>query len=254
MGTALIHLLSGDAPRYGLQFITCYFVSLLPLYLGQHTQETMWWKLHSCLEVTKDEKLLCVGHHPINWQCWKGSDEWSREMEKEGGNIPMQCYTSHLNQTFYSLSSKGGLHSPTWNLRSVLQKCLVTSGVCSWLVLEWQSVRAASAPPHSCTKPNSTHVLFLSSSVASSYFPWTSFPYVSSFKQVIREAALTAQTQHKLLMSFFFSPLKKMRLNCHSTALPAWPCSWRKLFQEQFLEANVITNLIYQQTCLRRPS
>ena len=145
--------------------------------------------------------------------------------------------------------------TPTWNLQSLLQKCLVSTSIHSRLVLEQQSLGAAPAPPRSCTKPNSIHSLFLSSSAASSYFSLTSFPYVSSFKQVIKETALTAQAQYKLLMSssLFFPPLK-MRLNCHSTALLAWPCSWRKPFQEQFLEENVITNQIYQQTCPRRPT
>jgi len=31
--------------------------------------------------------------------------------KKEGGNTLVQCYANRINQTFYSPSSKGGLHS-----------------------------------------------------------------------------------------------------------------------------------------------
>lgn len=96
---------------------------------------------------------------------------------------------------FYSLSGKAGLQSPAWNLRSVLQKCLVATGICSCLVLEQQSVTEWHLP-----LPTASTFCFPLPLLPNPTFPWTSFPYVSSFKQVIREAALAAQTQHKLPM------------------------------------------------------
>lgn len=205
----------------------------------------MWWELHWCLNVTKDEKLLCGGHHPINWQCRKVGDEWNREMEKEGGNTPVQCYASHLNETFYSLSSKSGLHSPTWNLRSALQKCSAGTGT-QELAGAWVAVSYRAELPLLTAVPN-LRASWLCFSLPLLHLPpclWTSFPHVPHFKQVIREAALHMNTAQAPFTHFFPSLLRRWD----------WIPAAQHYQHDHAPEENPFKNSSWKQTCLRTPS
>lgn len=72
--------------------ITLQHAILSPCYLSTWDSIPKW--LHEtalCLEVTKDEKLLRMGHHPSNWQCWKVSNKRRRKMGKGRGK-PCQFF------------------------------------------------------------------------------------------------------------------------------------------------------------------